>query len=137
LDPVIFTGGAGITSGSNSSSGYLVLCQDCIILRISLKHEKSLRFLAEGYCHTCHCYQYLQSKPEAGQQSETATLMEEDAPSHSVSNVTDDSVEVELLSDVVDSSDNRAALWRAVVPPPLTDMIYCFPCFMFQCSNYI
>ena len=93
------------------------------LYEFQLKHEKSLKFLNEAYRHTCRYYEYLKwYKPDGEKMSDKTSDLTEDQPSHSVSNITGDGVEVELSLDI--NNGNTVALFKAVVPPPPADMIH-------------
>lgn len=85
-----------------------------IFYEFQWKHEKSLRFMVEGYRHAMRYYEWLSSRTVA-----LPTTSEEPNAPHSVDDTGSDTFEVELSED---ADDKR--IWEAVIPPPPDDMVH-------------
>jgi len=93
-----------------------------IFYEFQMKHEKSLRFLAEAYRYISKYYQWLLSRPEkTGDSSEADHHPAEEKRLASSPQVNDisDSVEVELSN-----GDTDGAMWSRVVNEPSGDILY-------------
>lgn len=99
-----------------------------IFYEFQMKHEKSLRFMTEGYRSIVKYFQCLLVRPENissnhkalnGGQKDDETIATDQVSSASVQDA-GDSVEVELTSEEY----HKGAVWSKPFPPPPEDILY-------------